>query len=147
MNASSKLSSKTHHLSTCTRRVIINSPEIEAASWPCRGSTHTHTDQILHRPFCCYRNGKKLHLVLSIYIFFFSPFHDIAFINISFTGRFKYNEVATKMCQIWKTYEERLKEMQLTTLRERKDLITIYKLMNSLDETDGKNSILKRKAR
>ena len=46
------------------------------------------------------------------------------------------------------TYEERLKEMQLNTFeerRERKDLITIYKLMNSLEETDRKYLILKRK--
>ena len=36
------------------------------------------------------------------------------------------------------TYEERLKEMHLTTLkekRERGNLITIYKLMNNLEET------------
>ena len=36
-------------------------------------------------------------------------------------------------------YDERLKQMQLNTLeerRERGDLITIYKLMNNLEETD-----------
>ena len=46
------------------------------------------------------------------------------------------------------TYEERLREMQLTTLRQRRergDLITIYKLMNNLEETDRKNLILRRK--
>ena len=42
------------------------------------------------------------------------------------------------------TYEERLKEMQLTTLRERGDLITIYKLMNNLEKTDRKDLILRR---
>ena len=46
------------------------------------------------------------------------------------------------------TYEEILKEMHLTTLkdrRERGDLITICKLMNNLEETDRKNLILRRK--
>ena len=46
------------------------------------------------------------------------------------------------------TYEERLKEMHLTTLKERSkrgDLITIYKLMNNLEETDRKDLILRRK--
>ena len=45
-------------------------------------------------------------------------------------------------------YEERLKEMHLTTLeerRERGDLITIYKLMNNLEETDREDLILRRK--
>ena len=45
-------------------------------------------------------------------------------------------------------YEERLKEMHLTTLKERGergDLITIYKLMNNLEETDRKDLILRRK--
>ena len=39
------------------------------------------------------------------------------------------------------TYEEKLKEMHLITLkgRERGDLIIIYKLMNNLEETDRKN--------
>ena len=41
--------------------------------------------------------------------------------------------------------EERLKEIQLTTLKERGDLITIYKLMNNLEETDKKDLIMKRK--
>ena len=39
------------------------------------------------------------------------------------------------------TYEERLKEMQRNTLEERTergDLITIYKLINNLEETDKK---------
>ena len=46
------------------------------------------------------------------------------------------------------TYEERLKEMHLTTLKERRergDLITIYKFMNNLEETDRKDLILRRK--
>ena len=45
------------------------------------------------------------------------------------------------------TYEERLKEMHLTTLkqRERGDLITIYELMNNLEETGRKDLILRRK--
>ena len=46
------------------------------------------------------------------------------------------------------TYEERLKEMHLTTLKERRengDLITIYKLMNNLEEIDRKDLILRRK--
>ena len=45
-------------------------------------------------------------------------------------------------------YEERLKEMHLTTLKERRetgDLITIYKLMNNLVKTDRKDLILRRK--
>ena len=45
-------------------------------------------------------------------------------------------------------YEERLKEMHLTTLKERRekgDLITIYKLMNNLEETDRKDLILRKK--
>ena len=43
------------------------------------------------------------------------------------------------------TYEERLTEIQLTTLQDRRDLITIYKWMNKLEETDRKNLIMKRK--
>ena len=45
-------------------------------------------------------------------------------------------------------YEEKLKEMHLKTLkeiRERGDLITIYKLINNLEETDRKDLILRRK--
>ena len=48
------------------------------------------------------------------------------------------------------TYEERLKEMQRNTLeekRERDDLITIYELMNNLEETDRKCLILRKKKR
>ena len=47
-------------------------------------------------------------------------------------------------------YEERLKEMHLTTLKERRekdDLITIYKLMNNHEETDRKDLILRRKGK
>ena len=46
------------------------------------------------------------------------------------------------------TYEKRLKKMHLTTLKERRergDLITIYKLMNNLEETYRKDLILRRK--
>ena len=42
------------------------------------------------------------------------------------------------------TYEERLKEMELTTLKER-DLITIHKSMNNLEEMDRKDLLMKRK--
>ena len=44
-------------------------------------------------------------------------------------------------------YEERLKEMHRTTMKERRergDLITIYKLMNNLKETDRIDLILRR---
>ena len=43
-------------------------------------------------------------------------------------------------------YEERLKEMQLTTVKERRergDLIIIYKLTNNLEETDRKDLMMK----
>ena len=46
------------------------------------------------------------------------------------------------------TYNERLKELQLKTLeekRERGDLITIYNLMNILKETQRKDLVLGRK--
>ena len=42
------------------------------------------------------------------------------------------------------TYKERLKGMQPTTLKERVDLITMYKLMSNLEETDRKYLIMKR---
>ena len=58
--------------------------------------------------------------------------------------------IATKMVSdlLDLTYEERLKEMQLTTLKERRErgnFIIIYKLMNNLEETDRKYLIMKRK--
>ena len=57
--------------------------------------------------------------------------------------------IATKMVPELEdlTYEERLKEMHLTLKerRERGDLITIYTLMNNLEETDRKDLILRRK--
>ena len=53
----------------------------------------------------------------------------------------RIQRIAIKMVPELKdlTYEERLKEMQLTALKERRergDLITIYKLMNNLEETE-----------
>ena len=61
----------------------------------------------------------------------------------------RIQRIATKMVLDLEdlTYKERLKEMHLTTLKERErgDLITIYKLMNSLEETDRKDLILRRK--
>ena len=44
-------------------------------------------------------------------------------------------------------YEERLKEMHLTTLKKREigDLITIYKLMNNLEVTDKKRPNIEKK--
>ena len=63
----------------------------------------------------------------------------------------RIQRIATKMAPALKnlvTYEERLKEMQRSTLEERRengDSITIYKLMINLEETDKKNLILKRK--
>ena len=58
--------------------------------------------------------------------------------------------IATKMVPELEdlSYKERLKEMHLTTLkkrRERDDLITIYKLMNNLEETNREDLILRRK--
>ena len=51
----------------------------------------------------------------------------------------RIHRIATKMAPELEelTYEERLKEMHLTTLKERRervDLITIYKLMNNLEK-------------
>ena len=62
----------------------------------------------------------------------------------------RIQKIATKMVPELEdlTCEERIKEMHLTTLkerRERSDLITIYKLMNNLEETDRKDLILTRK--
>ena len=62
----------------------------------------------------------------------------------------RIRRIATKMVPELEdlTYEERLKEMHLTTLKERRengDLITIYKLMNNLEEIDRKDLILRRK--
>ena len=53
----------------------------------------------------------------------------------------RIQRTATRMVPDYKdlTYQERLKEMYLTTLkgrRERGDLITIYKFMNNLEETN-----------
>ena len=56
----------------------------------------------------------------------------------------RIQRIATKMVPELEdlTYEERLKEMHLTTLKERRrergDLITIYKLMNNLEEKTEK---------
>ena len=60
----------------------------------------------------------------------------------------RIQRIATKMVSDLEDlpYEERLKEMHLTTLKERRergDLITIYRLMNNLEETDRKNLIMK----
>ena len=62
----------------------------------------------------------------------------------------RIQRIATKMLPELKDlpYEERLKEMHLTTQRKKReigDLITIYKLMSNLEETDRKNLIMKRK--
>ena len=46
------------------------------------------------------------------------------------------------------TYEEKLKEMHLVTLEERRareDLIIVYKLVNKLKEMDRKDILLRRK--
>ena len=58
--------------------------------------------------------------------------------------------IATKMVPELEdlTYEERLKDIHRTTLKERRergDLITIHKLMKNLEETDRKDLILRRK--
>ena len=62
----------------------------------------------------------------------------------------RIQRIATKMVPELEdlTYEERLKEMHPTILKERRergDLITIYKLMYNLEETDRKDIILRRK--
>ena len=62
----------------------------------------------------------------------------------------RIQRIATKMVPELEhlTQEERLKEMHLTTLKERRerdDFITIYKLMNNLEETYRKDLILRRK--
>ena len=62
----------------------------------------------------------------------------------------RIQKIATKMVPELEDlpYEERLKEMHLTALKERRergDLITIYKFMNNLEETDRKDLILRRK--
>ena len=43
------------------------------------------------------------------------------------------------------TFEESLREMQLKERRERVDLITIYKFMNNLEETNRKDLTLRSK--
>ena len=59
----------------------------------------------------------------------------------------RIQRIATKMVPELKEltcYEERLKEMKLPTLeekRERGDLITIYKLVNDLEETVTAKSV------
>ena len=60
----------------------------------------------------------------------------------------RIQRIATKMVPELKdlTYEERLKEIHLTTLKERREkcgLFTIYKLMNNLEEIDRKYLILR----
>ena len=62
----------------------------------------------------------------------------------------RIQRIATKMVPELEnlTYEARLKEIHWTTLKERRergDLITIYKLMNNLEDTDRKDQILRRK--
>ena len=62
----------------------------------------------------------------------------------------RIQRIATKMVPELEdlTYEERLKEIHLTTLKERRergDLITIYKLMNNLEEADRKKNLILRK--
>ena len=58
----------------------------------------------------------------------------------------RIQKAATKMVPELKdkTYEERLKEMNLPTLqdrRERGDLITMYKLVNGMERIDGQNLV------
>ena len=60
----------------------------------------------------------------------------------------RIQRIATKMVPEMRdlTYEERLKEMKLPTLeerRERGDLITIYKLVNGLEKTDRRDLLLR----
>ncbi len=60
----------------------------------------------------------------------------------------RIQRIATNMVPELKdlTYEERLEEMKLSTpgkRRERGDLITVYKLMNNLEEIDRKDLILR----
>ena len=62
----------------------------------------------------------------------------------------RIQRIATKMAPVLEslTYEQKLKEINLTILKERRervDLITIYELMNNLKERDKKGLILKRK--
>ena len=60
----------------------------------------------------------------------------------------RIQRIATKMVPELKdlTYEENLKEMLVNILkerRERRDLITIYELMNNLEEADIRDLILR----
>ena len=62
----------------------------------------------------------------------------------------RIQRIATKMVIELEnlTYEEKLIEVHITALKERRekdDLITIYELMNILEETDRKALILRRK--
>ena len=66
--------------------------------------------------------------------------------------KLEIQRIATKMVPDLEdlTYEERLKEMHITTLKERRergDLITIYKLMNNLEEKDRKDLLRTKKKR
>ena len=62
----------------------------------------------------------------------------------------RIQRIATKMVPELEDlpYKERLKEMHLTTLKERRekgDLITIFKLMNNLEETEKRSNIEKKR--
>ncbi len=59
----------------------------------------------------------------------------------------RIQRIATKMVPELRdlSYKDRLKEMQLTTLQERRergDLITVYKLINELEKVDREDLLL-----